>query len=94
MGCNGKIVQHARKLGNVSIEMEGLRNDKNDMLEIRKHCKRNEKNILWVISRLDIDQKRIHKLKERSIANFQTEMQRGKRMKKEYQRIIDQFQNM
>lgn len=55
MGSNGKIVQYARKLGNVSREIEGLRNDQNDMLEIRKHCKRNEKNILWVISRLDID---------------------------------------
>ena len=74
MGSNGKIVQYARKLSNVSIEMEGLRNDKNDMLEIGKHCKRNEKNILWVISRLDIDYKRIHELKERSIANFQTEI--------------------
>lgn len=74
MGSNGKMVQYARKLGNVSREIEGLRNDKNGMLEIRKHCKRNEKNILQVISRLDIDQKRIHELKERSIENFQTEM--------------------
>ena len=33
MGSNGKIVQYARKLGNVSREIEGLRNDQNDMLE-------------------------------------------------------------
>lgn len=46
MGSNGKIVQYARKLGNVSREIEGLRNDQNDMLEIRKHCKRNEKKYL------------------------------------------------
>ena len=46
MGSNGKMVKYARKLGNVSREIEGLRNDKNGMLEIRKHCKRNEKNIL------------------------------------------------
>ena len=61
MGSNGKMVKYARKLGNVSREIEGLRNDKNGMLEIRKHCKRNEKNILQVISRLDIAEGRISK---------------------------------
>lgn len=74
MCSNGKIVQYARKLGNMNREIEGLRNDKNYMLEIRKHCKRNEKNVLCVISRLDIDQKIILELKERSIEKFQTEM--------------------
>ena len=46
MCSNGKIVQYARKLGNMNREIEGLRNDKNDMLEIRKHCRRNEKNVM------------------------------------------------
>lgn len=74
MHSNGKIVQYARKLGNMNREIEVLRNDKNDMLEIRKHCRRNEKNVLCVVSRLDIDQKIILELKERSIEKFQTEM--------------------
>lgn len=58
------------------------------MSEIRSIA-REMKNIFnGLISRLDIDLKRICELKDRSVENFQTNLKRKNNEKREHQRIV------
>ena len=59
-------------MGNVSRE-EILRKNQKEMLEIKKHCNRNEECLNGLSSKLDMIDKRIFELKDILIESSETE---------------------
>ena len=72
-------------MGNVNREMEVLRKNQKEMLEIFKKCNGNERWLWWLtmnlifISRLDMDEERISELEDISIDSSENGKQRVKR---------------
>lgn len=61
-----KVRQHAKQVGNISKEMETLRKNKKESLDIKKHCNRNEERLQWN-HRLDMNEERIRELQDMSV---------------------------
>lgn len=66
-----KVRQHAKQVGNISKEMETLRKNKKERLDIKKHCNRNEEHLQWN-HRLDTNEERIRELQDMSVQTSQT----------------------
>ena len=81
-------------MGNVSRE-EILRKNQKEMLEIKKHCNRNEECLNGLSSKLDMIDKRIFELKDILIESSETEKKnRLKRKRTEYPRLMGHIKKM
>lgn len=80
-GSNEKNRQHARWMDNVSREMETLRKNRKEMLEIKKPVTKNA--IHGLTSRLDRAEESVSEIGDMPIETSKTERQRGKKLKTE-----------
>ena len=79
-------------MGNVSREMEILRKNQEEMLEIKNIVTKMKNTFDGFISRLTTDEERISKLEDLSIESSKIKMEREQRLRTEYPRIVGQLQ--
>ena len=93
-GSNEKNRQHARWMDNVSREMETLRKNRKEMLEIKKTVTKNA--IHGLTSRLDRAEESVSEIGDMPIETSKTERQRGKKTKNgtEYPSTVGQLQKV
>ena len=75
-----------KQMVNVVRELDILRKNQKEMLEIKNTVTQMKDTFGGLISRLDVSKERISKFEDKLVESFQIEMKRGKRMKK-YNRI-------
>ena len=75
------------QMGNVSREMEILRKNQKEMLDIKNNVKEIKNAFDGLLSRLDTAEERLSELENISIETLKTEKQREKQLKKTKQNM-------
>ena len=80
------------RMGNVSREIEALRKNQEEVLEIKNILTEMKNAFCGLIRRLDTAKARNSETEDMSVETSQTEMQRERRMRKRWNRMTNNYE--